>query len=110
MSNNVQRNPKGKTMSNKKQIIVIGGSAAGPKAAARARRLDEYAEIIILQESPNLSMASRGYPYYVGSFFNDRNMLLSTPTGVTRDPEFFFNAKGIIAKTETEAMAIDRES
>jgi len=110
MSNNVQRNPRRKTMSNKKQIIVIGGSAAGPKAAARARRLDEYAEIIILQKSPDLSMASCGYPYYVGGFFNDRNMLLSTLTGVTRDPEFYFNAKGIIAKTETEVMAIDRES
>ena len=55
-------------MSNKKQLIVIGGSAAGPKAAARARRLDEYAEIIILQKSPDLSMASCGYPYYVGGF------------------------------------------
>jgi NADPH-dependent 2,4-dienoyl-CoA reductase/sulfur reductase-like enzyme/rhodanese-related sulfurtransferase len=97
-------------MSNKKQIVVIGGSAAGPKAAARARRLDEYAEIIILQKSPNLSMATCGYPYYVGGFFNDRSMLLSTPTGVTRDPEFYFNAKGIIAKTETEVMAIDREN
>ena len=95
-------------MRNKKQIIVIGGSAAGPKAAARARRLDEYADIIILQKSPELSMASCGYPYYVGGFFNDRNMLLSTPTGVTRDPEFYLNAKGIIAKTETEVMAIDR--
>jgi len=97
-------------MGNKKQIIIIGGSAAGPKAAARARRLDEYAEIIILQKSPELSMASCGYPYYVGGFFNDRNMLLSTPTGVTRDPEFYLNAKGITAKTETEVMAIDRES
>jgi len=96
-------------MSNRKQIVVIGGSAAGPKAAARARRLDEYADIIILQKSPDLSMASCGYPYYVGGFFNDRNMLLSTPTGVTRDPEFYFRAKGIIARTETEATAIDRE-
>jgi NADPH-dependent 2,4-dienoyl-CoA reductase/sulfur reductase-like enzyme/rhodanese-related sulfurtransferase len=97
-------------MSKKKQIVVIGGSAAGPKAAARARRLDEYADIIILQKSPDLSMASCGYPYYVGGFFNDRNMLLSTPTGVTRDPEFYFNAKGIIARTETEATTIDREN
>jgi len=97
-------------MGNKKQIIVIGGSAAGPKAAARARRLDEDAEITILQKSPYLSMASCGYPYYIGGFFNDRNMLLSTPTGVTRDPEFFFKAKGIIARTETEATAIEREN
>jgi NADPH-dependent 2,4-dienoyl-CoA reductase/sulfur reductase-like enzyme/rhodanese-related sulfurtransferase len=97
-------------MSDKKRIIVIGGSAAGPKAAARARRFDEDAEIIILQKSPHLSMASCGYPYYVGGVFNDRNMLLSTPTGVTRDPEFYLEAKGIIATTETEAMAIDRKN
>jgi NADPH-dependent 2,4-dienoyl-CoA reductase/sulfur reductase-like enzyme/rhodanese-related sulfurtransferase len=91
-----------------KKIIGIGGSAAGPKAAARARRMDENAEIVIIQKAPDLSMASCGYPYYVGGFFDDRNMLLSTATGVVRDPKFYLNAKGIIARTETEAMAIDR--
>ncbi|MBN1532718.1 MAG: FAD-dependent oxidoreductase [Spirochaetes bacterium] len=96
-------------MSDKKRIIVIGGSAAGPKAAAKARRLDEDAEIIILQKDPDLSMASCGYPYYVGGFFDDRNMLLCTPTGVTRDPKFYLNAKGIVAKTDTEVTAIDRK-
>ena len=45
-------------MTKKKRIIVIGGSAAGPKAAAKARRLDYDAEIIILQKDPDLSMAS----------------------------------------------------
>ncbi len=94
----------------KKRIIVIGGSAAGPKAAAKARRLDEQAEIIIIQKAPDLSMASCGYPYYVGGFFDDRNMLLSTPTGVVRDPKFYLNAKGIIARTETEATKIDRKA
>jgi NADPH-dependent 2,4-dienoyl-CoA reductase/sulfur reductase-like enzyme len=96
-------------MTDKKRIIVIGGSAAGPKAAARARRLDEKAEIIILQKEPDLSMASCGYPYYVGRFFNDRNMLICTPTGVVRDPGYYFKAKGIIARTETEATAINPE-
>lgn len=93
-----------------KKIIVIGGSAAGPKAAARARRLDESAEITIIQKAPDLSMASCGYPYYVGGFFDDRNMLLCTPTNVVRDPQFFLNAKGINARTETEALAIDRDA
>jgi len=92
----------------KKRIIVVGGSAAGPKAAARARRLDEHAEITILQKSPDLSMASCGYPYYVGGFFDDRNLLLCTPAGVVRSPGFFLKAKGIAAKTETEVLAIDR--
>ena len=97
-------------MGKTKRIVVIGGSAAGPKAAARARRMDEEAEIAIIQKDPDLSMASCGYPYYVGGFFDDRNMLLSTPTGVTRDPRFYINAKGIIAKTETEAIGIDRKA
>ncbi len=39
-------------MSQAKRIIVIGGSAAGPKAAARARRMDEYAEITIIRRTP----------------------------------------------------------
>jgi len=72
--------------------------------------MDEMAEITIIQKDPDLSMASCGYPYYVGGFFDDRNMLLSTPTGVTRDPKFYINAKGIVAKTETEAISIDRQN
>ena len=90
------------------RIVVIGGSAAGPKAAAKARRMDQRAEITIIQKSPDLSMASCGYPYYVGGLFDDRNQLLCTPTGVIRDPKFFLNAKGITAITDTEAVAIDR--
>lgn len=97
-------------MQEQKRIIVIGGSAAGPKAAAKARRLDEQAEITIVQKAPDLSMASCGYPYYVGGFFDDRNMLVSTPTGVVRDPKFYLNAKGIVARTETEALKIDRQA
>lgn len=91
-----------------KKIVVIGGSAAGPKAAAKARRTDENAEITIIQKSKELSMASCGYPYYVGGFFDDRNMLLSTPTGVVRDQSFYLNAKNIVAKVETEALEINR--
>lgn len=91
-----------------KKIIVIGGSAAGPKAAAKARRTDESAEITIIQKSRELSMASCGYPYYVGGFFNDRNMLLCTPTGAVRDQNYYLNAKNIIAKTETEVVEINR--
>ena len=92
----------------KKRILVIGGSAAGPKAAAKARRLDESAEVIILQKGADLSMASCGYPYYVGGVFDDRNQLLCTAAGVVRDPKFYLNAKAIDARTSTEATAIDR--
>ncbi|MBN2402097.1 MAG: FAD-dependent oxidoreductase [Spirochaetes bacterium] len=96
-------------MDSKKRIIVVGGSAAGPKAAARARRLDENAEITIIQKSPDLSMASCGYPYYVGGFFDDRNMLLCTPAGIVRDPKYFQNAKKINALTGTEVTGINRK-
>jgi flavin-dependent dehydrogenase len=91
----------------KKRIVVIGGSAAGPKAAARAKRMDPGAEVTIIQKGPEMSMASCGYPYFVGGVFNNRNALLSTPYGEVRDPHFFLNTKGIRARTETEFMAID---
>ena len=94
----------------KKRIIVIGGSAAGPKAAAKARRLDETADVILFQKGADLSMASCGYPYYVGGFFEDRNQLLCTPTGVVRDPKYYLNAKAIDARTNTEVSAIDRKA
>jgi NADPH-dependent 2,4-dienoyl-CoA reductase/sulfur reductase-like enzyme/rhodanese-related sulfurtransferase len=94
---------------NAKKLVIIGGSAAGAKAAAKARRLDQKAEITLIQREPNLSMASCGYPYYVGGVFDDRNMLLATPTGVVRDPAFFLKTKNIKALIETEAVAIDRK-
>ena len=95
-------------MEKKRRIVVVGGSAAGPKAAAKARRIDNDAEVIILQKDADLSMASCGYPYYVGGYFDDRNMLICTPTGVIRNPQFYFNAKAIDARVNTEATAIDR--
>ncbi|MBN1183818.1 MAG: FAD-dependent oxidoreductase [Bacteroidales bacterium] len=93
-----------------KRIIVIGGSAAGPKAAAKARRMDEFAEITIYQKGPDLSMASCGFPYFVGGFFDDRNKLLCTPTGVVRDPQFYWNAKGIVAKINNKVTKINRKN
>ena len=95
-------------MEKRRRIVVVGGSAAGPKAAAKARRIDNDAEVIILQKDADLSMASCGYPYYVGGYFDDRNMLICTPTGVIRTSQFYFNAKAIDARVNTEVTAIDR--
>lgn len=91
-----------------KKIIVIGGSAAGPKAASKARRMDENAEITIYQRASDLSMASCGYPYYVGGFFDDRDQLLCSPAGVVRDSKYFWNAKKIETKVLTEVTIIDK--
>lgn len=92
-----------------RKLVVVGGSAAGAKAAAKARRLDQEAEIMIIQKDPDLSMASCGYPYFVGGVFDDRKMLLATPTGVVRDPVFFQKTKNIMAMTETEVVSVDRK-
>lgn len=94
----------------KTRIIVVGGSAAGPKAASRARRMDENAEITIFQKGAELSMASCGYPYYVGGYFDDRDQLLCSPAGVVRDSRFFWNAKKITTRVNTEITGIDRKA
>ncbi|WPL19352.1 NADH oxidase [Thiorhodovibrio winogradskyi] len=92
------------------KIVIIGGSAAGPKAAAKARRTDEFAEITLIQRDPDLSMASCGYPYYIGGTFDDRNLLVCTPAGIPRDPKFFDKAKRMTALVRTEAINIDRDT
>lgn len=93
-----------------KKIVVIGGSAAGPKTAAKARRMDQEADITIIQKEPTLSMASCGYPYYVGGFVEERNQLLSTGAGVVRDENYFQNVKGIKALTQTEVTQVDAKT
>ncbi len=93
-----------------KRIVVIGGTAAGPKAASRAKRLDEQADVTLLQKAPELSMASCGYPYYVAGEVKERDALLCTPAGIVRDPAFFAGAKGITAMVGTEVTAIDRKA
>lgn len=93
-----------------KKIVVIGGSAAGPKAAAKARRMDPDAEITIIQKADNLSMASCGYPYFIGGMFDEELKLICTPTGVPRDTQFYFKVKAINAVVGTEVTEIDRDA
>lgn len=63
------------------RIIVIGGGAAGASCAARLRRLQETAEIIILEKTNEISIANCGLPYYCSDVISDRDkMLVSNPT------------------------------
>ncbi len=63
------------------KTIIIGGVAGGASAAARLRRLDETAEIIILERGEFISFANCGLPYFIGGEITDRNMLtLQTPS------------------------------
>jgi len=62
------------------KICIIGGVAGGASCAARARRLDEQAEVILLQSGPDVSFASCGMPYYIGGEIKDRSqMSVQTP-------------------------------
>ncbi len=60
------------------KLIIIGGVAGGATAAARARRLDEFAEIILFERGEYVSFANCGLPYYVGNIIKNRNNLLVT--------------------------------
>jgi len=64
-----------------KRLLVIGGVAAGPKAAAKARRCDPEMEIIIYQEEDDISYAGCGLPYYVSGVIKDREELISRTPG-----------------------------
>ena len=65
----------------KKRLLVIGGVAAGPKAAAKARRCDPEMEIAIYQEEDDISYAGCGLPYYISRFIKDREKLISRTPG-----------------------------
>ena len=92
-----------------KIYVIVGGSAAGPKAASKIRRMDQDAEILMFQKGEHLSMAHCGYPYFVGGVFDDPNELIATPTGAQRDPGYFSNVKNIKAITSTEVTEINRK-
>ncbi|MGZ3568688.1 MAG: FAD-dependent oxidoreductase [Thermodesulfobacteriota bacterium] len=65
----------------KKRLLVIGGVAAGPKAAAKARRCNPEMEIVIYQEEDDISYAGCGLPYYVSGVIKDREKLISRTPG-----------------------------
>jgi NADPH-dependent 2,4-dienoyl-CoA reductase/sulfur reductase-like enzyme/rhodanese-related sulfurtransferase len=61
------------------KIVIVGGVAGGASAAARARRLDESAEIVLIERGSAPSFANCGMPYYIGGEIADRSKLLVTP-------------------------------
>lgn len=66
------------------KLVIVGGVAGGASAAARARRLSEEAEIILLERGPDVSFANCGLPYYVGGEIADRRKLLVTTPDMLR--------------------------
>ncbi|AMW04486.1 FAD-dependent oxidoreductase [Gemmatimonas phototrophica] len=84
------------------RLLVIGGVAGGATAAARARRLDEHAEITILERGPYVSYANCGLPYFIARQIEERERLLLAT------PESFARRYRICVKVQTEALELDR--
>jgi len=67
------------------KLVIVGGVAGGASAAARARRLDEDAEIVVFERGPDVSFANCGLPYYVGGEIQRREKLLVTTPQLLRE-------------------------
>jgi NADPH-dependent 2,4-dienoyl-CoA reductase/sulfur reductase-like enzyme len=91
------------------KVVVIGGVATGPKAAARLRRLDSTADITIVERDDLVSYAGCGTPYYIKGDITEFGDLIETPLGTPRDAMFFRKVKNIRVLTRTLAQAVDRE-
>jgi len=87
----------------KRKILVVGGVAGGASAAARARRTDEHAEIILFEKGPYISFANCGLPYYVGREIGDRSALL------LQTPETFNARFAVDVRVNHEVLAVERD-
>lgn len=96
-------------MTNNQHIVVIGGVACGPKAAARIKRLNPSARVTLVEKGELLSYAGCGLPFYISGEVHDHNALMATPTGVVRDTQFFSMVKDITVMNHTLAQSVDRE-
>lgn len=93
-----------------KKIVVIGGVAAGLKAASKARRNDPQAQITVVERGDIISYGACGMPYYVSGDVAHIDDLMKTPVGVLRSPAYFKNIKNIDVLTQTVALKIDRQA
>ncbi|NLT47506.1 MAG: FAD-dependent oxidoreductase [Clostridiales bacterium] len=83
------------------KVLIVGGVAGGATAAARLRRLDENAEIILFERGEYISFANCGLPYYIGGEINDKaDLTVQTPKG-------FYDRFRVDIRTQNEVIAID---
>ncbi|MGL5721019.1 MAG: FAD-dependent oxidoreductase [Brevinema sp.] len=87
-----------------KKIIIVGGVAGGASAAARLRRMDEHAHIIMLEKGEYISFANCGLPYYVGGEITQKSAL------TLQTPQSFHARFNIDVRTQSEAIEINREA
>ena len=91
-----------------KRVVIVGGVAAGMKTAARLRRLDAEAEIIVLERGPQLSYGACGFPYFISGEVKSMDSFDHTPQGALRDSNYFAAVKGVDARCGCNVQKIDR--
>ena len=87
-----------------KKVVIIGGVAGGASAAARLRRLDENAHIVVVERGPYISFANCGLPYYLGGTIQDRAAL------TLQTPESFKARFNIDVRVFSEAVSIQPDN
>lgn len=93
-----------------KKVVIVGGVAAGPKAACHLKRVQPGWDVTVVDQDSMISYGGCGIPYYVGGDVSDEAELRSTSFHMVRDEPFFADAKGVEVLTRTKALAIDRQS
>ena len=91
-----------KTSTQPRRIIIVGGVAGGASAAAKARRVDENAEIHVFERGPYISFANCGLPYFIAGEIDDRAKL------IVMTPERFWSRSRVYAHVNHEVLAINR--
>ena len=84
------------------RYVIVGGVAGGATAAARLRRIDEKAEIILFEKGQNISYANCGLPYYIGGVIKERENLF------VQTPEKFGRLLNLDVRVQSEVLSIDR--
>jgi NADPH-dependent 2,4-dienoyl-CoA reductase/sulfur reductase-like enzyme/rhodanese-related sulfurtransferase len=98
----LRRRIKVKVSTHPRRIIIVGGVAGGASAAAKARRVDESAEIHVFERGPFISFANCGLPYFIAGEIDDRAKL------IIMTPEKFWSRSRVHAHVNHEVLAIDR--
>lgn len=91
-----------------RKVLIVGGVAGGAGTAARLRRMDENAEIIMFERGPYISFANCGLPYYIGGTIEKRDaLLLQTPEGFNRRFRVDVRVNNEVTKINKEAKTIE---
>src|SRR5690625_526966 len=86
-----------------KKVLIVGGVAGGASVAARVRRLDEHAEVIMFERGPHVSFSNCSLPYHLSGIVEDSQKL------ILMVPKIFKNRYNIEARVNQEVDKINRE-